>query len=211
MACIQYEDILPYLSSDNQLGEGNESKVYSYQGKVIKLFKEERKTSIPRINDEGLLRLSVLKLHCFNNPIDTIYRDNVIVGYTEKFLERGNPNFSLIDFDAIKEDILVLSENGFTIEDLFYNYMFTKTGFSFFDLTCYHYIKTDVVFLKQQIRKKNIEIVNNFFIGLLLFDAFKEGAKGEYTKIFLANQYRLEHCQDLFYGDFLKGEKNKRK
>lgn len=57
MACIQYEDILPYISSDNQLGEGKESKVYSYQEKVIKLFKEERQTSIPRINDEGLLRL----------------------------------------------------------------------------------------------------------------------------------------------------------
>lgn len=46
--------------------------------------------------------------------------------------------------------------------------------------------------------------MNNFLIGLLLFDAFRKGRPNEYTKMYLANCYRLENCDDMFYGDFIK-------
>ena len=54
-------------------------------------------------------------------------------------------------------------------------------------------------------------MLNNFLIGLLMFDAFKKGEHNEYTKIYLANQYRLENCNDIFYGDFIKDENHKNK
>ena len=51
--------------------------------------------------------------------------------------------------------------------------------------------------------------MNNFLIGLLNFDAFKKGEHNEYTKIYLANEYRLENCNGIFYGDFIKESNNK--
>lgn len=206
MTKIEYFAISKYITDDNKLGEGKECIVYYYGDKVIKLFHQQRKTTIPMISVQGINLLVDLKLNCFNTPIDIIYQDNVIVGYTEKFLEEKEINFDLIDYNDIKNDIIILSENGFSIEDLFYNYVFTDEKLYFFDLTCYKYIKTDVDFLKRKILKNNIIIMNNFLIGLIHFDAFRKGMKNEYTKIYLANEYRLSHCEDIFYGDYINPE-----
>ena len=51
--------------------------------------------------------------------------------------------------------------------------------------------------------------MNIFLIGLLEFDAFHKGAKSEYRKIYLANEYRLENCNNCFYGDYIKIHKHK--
>jgi len=87
-----------------------------------------------------------------------IYKDGILVGYTESFLEERECNLEFIDFDGIKADLITLSENGYVIEDLFYNYVFTDDGLVFFDLTSYHYLKTDVAFLKQQNFKNNLRV-----------------------------------------------------
>lgn len=203
---IQYSEISNYIKDDNKLGEGKEASVYYYLDKVIKIFHTDRKTSIKRISDTGLMKLTELPLLCFNTPIDLIYDKDTIVGYTEKYLEEKENNFDNIDYDSIKQDLYTLSENGFCIEDLFYNYIFTEDKLYFTDLTCYSYIKTDVEFLKIQNLKRNITTMNNFLIGLTLFDAFQKGMSNEYTKIYLANEYRLENCSDMFYGDFIKKE-----
>lgn len=203
---IQYSEISNYIKDDNKLGEGKEASVYYYLDKVIKIFHTDRKTSIKRISDTGLMKLTELPLLCFNTPIDLIYDEDTIVGYTEKYLEEKENNFDNIDYDSIKQDLYTLSENGFCIEDLFYNYIFTEDKLYFTDLTCYSYIKTDVEFLKAQNLKRNTTTMNNFLIGLTLFDAFQKGMSNEYTKIYLANEYRLENCSDMFYGDFIKKE-----
>lgn len=208
MTKLQYYDLLQYINRNNKIGEGKEVDVYKYQDKVIKLFHAERKTPIPRMSDEGLIALTQLSFHCFQNPIDIIYREGKIVGYTELFLEEKEINFELIDFDGIKQDLITLSENGFCIEDLFYNYIFTDTKLLFNDLTSYHYLKTDVPFLKGQNLRKNTIVMNNFLIGFLQFGAFRKGMTNEYTKMYLANDYREKHCGNLFYGDFIKLEKN---
>ena len=211
MAKINYEDISKYINTENKIGEGKEVNVYRVGDEVIKIFHEMRKTPIKRINDEGLERLSELSLNCFITPNNLIILDGKIIGYTEKYLEEKEINFDNIDYDLIKEDIYTLSENGFTIEDLFYNYIFTDGRLYFNDLTSYNYIKTEVEFLKKQFLVKNTIIMNNFLIGLTLFDAFRKGENNEYTRIYLANNYRLEHCSDIFYGDYLKNENNKAK
>ena len=203
---IQYSEISNYIKEDNKLGEGKEASVYYYLDKVIKIFHTDRKTSIKRISDTGLIKLTELPLLCFNTPIDLIYDKDILVGYTEKYLEEKENNFDNIDYDSIKQDLYTLSENGFCIEDLFYNYIFTEDKLYFTDLTCYSYIKTDVEFLKTQNLKRNTTTMNNFLIGLTLFDAFQKGMSNEYTKIYLANEYRLENCSDMFYGDFIKKE-----
>ena len=151
-----------------------------------------------------MIELSKLSLDCFNTPIDIIYDGDKIVGYTEKYLEEKEPNFDLINFDLIKEDLYTLSENGFCIEDLFYNYIFTADKLYFNDLTSYSYLKTDIEFLHRQNLRKNMIVMNNFLIGLLLFDAFRKGKTNEYTKMYSANEYRLENCEDIFYGDYIK-------
>ena len=208
MACLNYYAIVTYIEKGKIIGKGKESDVYSFGNKVIKLFHEDRESSLPRISDDGLKRLTELSFFCFNTPIDVIYKDGILVGYTESFLEERECNLEFIDFDGIKADLITLSENGYVIEDLFYNYVFTDDGLVFFDLTSYHYLKTDVAFLKQQNFKKNLLIMNNFLIGLLHFGAFSKGASNEYTKIYLANPYRLENCEDEFYGDFIKKEEH---
>lgn len=206
MAYINYYELTKYIDENNKIGSGKETNVYNYQDKVIKIFHENRKTSIPRISNEGLIQLTTLSLNCFNQPIDIIYKDKDIVGYTERFLEEKEVNFNLIDFDGIKKDIVTLSENGFCIEDLFYNYMFTEEGIRFIDLTSYRYLKTDNEFLKMRNLKKNMIVMNNFLIGLLHFNAFCKGASNEYTKIYLANEYRMQYCEDMFYGDLIQSK-----
>ena len=203
---INYNEISNYIVNSNKIGEGKEVSVYRYYDKVIKIFHNDRKTPIKRISDQGLIKLTELSLNCFNNPIDLIYDNENIIGYTEKYLEEKETSFDKIDFDLIKQDLYTLSENGFCIEDLFYNYIFTADKLVFNDLTCYSYLKTDVEFLKNQNLKKNTLIMNNFLIGLIEFDAFKKGETSEYTKIYLANEYRLEKCGDSFYGDYIKNE-----
>ena len=99
------------------------------------------------------------------------------------------------------EDLVTLSNSGFQIEDLFYNYMGSHGKLYFTDLTCYKYIPTQVEFLKRQFLQQNMTIMNNFLIGFLLFNAFRKSEKSEYTKIYLANEYRLKHCPDSYFGD----------
>jgi len=208
---INYTDISKYICDSNKSGEGKEVSVYYYGDKVIKIFHNHRKTPIPRIKDEGLIKLTELSLNCFNTPIDIIYDNGNIVGYTEKYIEEKEINPDNINFNLIKEDLYTLSQNGFSIQDLFYNYIFADDNLYFNDMTSYEYLKTDVEFLKKRILDHNILVMNNFLIGLLLFEAFRKGQSNEYTKIYLANEYRLQNCEDMFYGDYLKSENNKTK
>lgn len=209
MTSINYNEISSFIHDNNKIGSGKEVNVYLYGDKVIKLFHNDRKTPIKRISDEGLVRLTELSLNCFNTPIDIIYDNDMIIGYTEKYLEEKDMDFDKINYDLIKEDLYTLSNNGFCIEDLFYNYIFIDKGLMFNDLTCYSYLKTDVEFLKSQNLKKNILVMNNFLIGLIEFDAFRKGEVYEFTKIYLANEYRINNCSDMFYGDYIKSQNNK--
>ena len=211
MARINYTDIIEYIKDKNKIDSGKEVTVYRYNDEVIKIFHEDRKSPIKRISDEGLEKLSTLSLNCFITPNNLIILDDKIVGYTENYIEEKEINFDNIDYNLIKEDIYTLSENGFGIEDLFYNYIFTTNKLYFTDLTSYSYINTDVSFLKERLLLKNITVMNNFLIGLTLFDAFRKGNTNEYTKMYLANEYRLENCSDTFYGDLIKEENNKSK
>lgn len=205
---INYSEISNYINETNKIGEGKEISAYHFLDKVIKIFHKDRKTPIKRISDMGLIKLTELPLICFNTPIDLIYDGGTLVGYTEKYLEEKGNDFDKIDYNSIKKDLYTLSENGFSIEDLFYNYIFTEDKLYFTDLTCYSYIKTDIDFIKMQILKRNTVVMNNFLIGLTLFDAFQKGKPNEYTKMYLANEYRLENCNEMFYGDFIKKTNN---
>ncbi len=207
MAILEYDTIKSLCNPTNQLGSGKEVDVYHYQDKVIKLFHQERKTTLPRISDQGLIALSNVTLNCFLTPEDVIVQDEEIVGYTEDFIEEKDIQIENIPYDEIKADIETLSEQGFVLEDIFYNYLFTADKMVFNDLTCCRYIHTDNSFLKERILKKNMDTINIFLIGLTKFDAFRKGEKHEYTKMFLANDYRLNHCPDCFYGDVLSQEK----
>lgn len=201
MKKICYEEIKDFIQDQYKIGAGKEVNVYPFFEKVIKIFHSERKTTLDPISEDGLIQLANLTLKCFNTPIDLVMDGDRIVGYTEVFLEEQEFDPSHIDFQAIKEDLVTLSNAGFRIVDLFYNYIDSNGRVYFTDLTCYQYVPVKVDFLRKQFLEQNLVIMNNFLIGLLLFGAFKKGEQVEYTKAYLANEYRLEHCPNSYFGD----------
>lgn len=154
------------------------------------------------IGIEGIERLNSLPLKYFNKPQDLIIKDDKIIGYSENRLIESELDLESIDYDGIKEDIILLSDNGFKIQDLYYNYIIHDNHFYFIDLTSYLYVPTNVEFLKRSFFNHNIKEMNIFLIGYLHFDAFHDKNSGyEFTKIYKANVYRMQNCGDNFYGD----------
>lgn len=209
---MQYSNIKDKLNDRTYIAEGKEAKCYDAYGKVIKIFHKERKSGLEMMSQEGLKKLSTLKLKHFNVPIDFVYDDEGnIIGYVEEKLEFEEANFNKYDINytlnmlnEIKDDIRLLSDNGYQIDDLFYNYSFSlEGGLKFFDLTSYKYVDVKNDYLRDFYYKKNVGVFNTFFIGLVLFDAFKYGSDNEYTKIYKANEYINNNIKDEFIGDYL--------
>lgn len=192
------------IKLDKKMGEGKESTCYDYGDKVIKIFKENRTSPFKRISDEGLIKLSTLDLKHFNKPIDIIYDNGNVIGYTEEKLKIEDVNnLSLEVLEEIKEDIITLSYNGFKLEDIFYNYT-SDSNFKFFDLTSFSYVNSSKKELLDFYYQKNIMIINTFLVGLLLFGAYKHGSSIEITKTFKANEFINDNLNGEYYGDYLK-------
>ena len=192
------------IKLDKKIGEGKESICYDYGDKVIKIFKENRTSPFKRISDEGLIKLSTLDLKHFNKPIDIIYDNEKIMGYTEEKLKIEDVNnLSLEVLEEIKEDIITLSYNGFKLEDIFYNYT-SDSNFKFFYLTSFSYVNSSKKELLDFYYQKNIMTVNTFLVGLLSFEAYKHGSSIEITKTFKANEFINNNLNDGYYGDYLK-------
>ena len=210
---IEYSNIDRYLTKNNFLDEGKEVSVYRLDDKVIKIFHSERLSPIEKISCEGLEKLITLNLKSFNNPKELIYKDGEIVGYTEEYIEENkfSPNSLLNSLDDIYNDIMLLSRNGFVIQDLYYNYISNEKKFKFIDMTSYKYYKTNNEFLLNKILRDNINTVNIFIIGILYFDAFRKGSKNERTKILEAVMFNEEKCKDVFCGDYIRKSKIKGK
>lgn len=192
------------IKLENKIGEGKESICYDYGNKVVKIFKENRTSPFKRISDEGLIKLSTLDLKHFNKPIDIIYDNGNVIGYTEEKLEIEDVNnLSLEVLEEIKEDIITLSYNGFKLEDIFYNYT-SHSNFKFFDLTSFSYINSSKKELLDFYYQKNIMIINTFLVGLLSFGAYKHGSGMEITKTYKANEFINDNLNGEYYGDYLK-------
>lgn len=199
---INYENIEQYIREDNILGAGKEVTAYNYEDKVIKLFSNNRTSPYKLISINGIEKLSTLPLKYFNKPQDLVIKDDMVIGYTENKLLESELDRDSIDYEGIKEDIIILSDNGFKIQDLYYNYIVHDNHFYFIDLTSYMYVPTEEEFLKKNFYNNNIKEMNIFLIGYLHFDAFQDANNVyEFTKIYKANEYRLKNCNDSFYGD----------
>ncbi len=138
-----------YIDNETLVSQGKEGKIYRVFDYAIKIFHKERKSTLPRISDEGLKKLITLPLNCFNNPIDIITDNGSIIGTIESYLdeeELTKENIA-ISLDDLKKDIKTLSDNGFTIEDLYYNYTCSNGKLMFFDMTSYQYINTRAPFM----------------------------------------------------------------
>lgn len=206
---IDYTQIKNLINDNNKIGTGKEVNVYLYGENVIKIFHQKRKSPFKRISNDGLIKLSNMDLKIFNKPIHIIINNNDIVGYTEKYLKEQKINYDFIDFDELKKEIYILSQNGFCLNDIFYNYIFCDNYFYFTDLTSYTYIDTKVEFLKNKFYEKNINLVNQFLVGLFEFNAFRKENSNEYTKIYLANEFCNNYLSNMYYGDFKKDDDKK--
>lgn len=197
------------IKLDKKIGEGKESTCYDYGDKVIKIFKENRTSPFKRISDEGLIKLSTLDLKHFNKPIDIIYDNENVIGYTEEKLKIEDVNnINLEVLEEIKEDIITLSYSGFKIEDIFYNYT-TSDNFKFYDLTSYGYINSTKKELHDMYYKKNMMTINTFLVGFLMYDAYRHDSKYEIKKTYKATEFINENLGNEYYGDYLKNRYKK--
>lgn len=197
------------IKLDKKIGEGKESICYDYGDKVIKIFKEHRTSPFKRISDEGLIKLSTLDLKHFNKPIDIIYDNGNVIGYTEEKLKIEDVNnINLEVLEEIKEDIITLSYSGFKIEDVFYNYT-TSNNFKFYDLTSFVYINSTKKELHDMYYKKNIMTINTFLVGFLMYDAYRHNSKYEIKKTYKATEFINENLGNEYYGDYLKNRYKK--
>lgn len=189
---------LKNIKLGKRIGEGKESICYDYGDKVVKIFKEKRTSPFKRISDEGLMKLSTLDLKHFNKPIDIIYDNEKIIGYTENKLEIGDKNQDINEnvLLEIKEDIITLSYSGFKIEDIFYNYT-TSNNFKFYDLTSFVYINSTKKELHDMYYKKN------------MYDAYRHGSKYEIKKTYKATEFISENLGNEYYGDYFKNRYKK--
>ena len=210
MASINIKDLKIYITEENLVGFGKEAHVYNYDNKLLKIFREDRKTLLPRIPDKGLEKMTTLPLEVFSKPLDLVYDNNKIVGYTKKNIPKGEElDVNNLNLEEIKEDVVLLGENGFMMEDIFYNYIYHDKKIHFTDISSFKYIEANNPFLKKHFHKKNIEMINVFLVGLIEFDAFRKGSKYELTKTFLANQFIRDNRIEEYYGDYLFNKKIK--
>lgn len=205
MAIINYDEISDKITEENIIDDGKEVNVYENGEYVIKIFKENRISDLKRVSDEGLVKLSTLKLKHFNTPIDIIVKEENIVGYTEKLLKIKDLERNLLDeeLEEIKDDIILLSESGFMLNDIMYNYT-DDLKLIFFDMTSYTYTNSTKTELLDYYYKKNILIINTFLVGLTIFEAYKHGGKYEFTKTYLANEFINKNLNGEYFGDYLK-------
>lgn len=207
---INLNEISNLITSENYYDEGKEVKCYLNGDEIIKIFHSDRKSGLPMISKDGFEKFMDLPLKHFNKPTAIIYDNDKIVGYKEKKLDFENFDINKLDINyfiemlsEIKEDIRILSDNGFQLEDLFYNYTFSSGNIIFYDFTSYKYVNAKNDHLKKYYYDKNIRLMNVFFVGLTLFDAFKIGEKNEYTKIYKANEYIDKYVKSEYFGDYL--------
>ena len=206
----KYKRKFKNIKLDKIISEGKESICYDYGDKVVKIFKEKRTSPFKRISDEGLIKLSTLDLKHFNKPIDIIYDNEKITGYTENKLVISDKNQDIDEnvLLEIKKDIITLSYSGFKIEDIFYNYT-TSDNFKFYDLTSFDYIKSTKKELYDMYYKKNIMTINTFLVGFLMYDAYRHDSKYEIKKTYKATEFINENLGNEYYGDYLKNRYKK--
>ena len=215
---MEYKDIKNIINKNNYINAGKEVEVYKVNDNVIKIFHKDRKSGLEFISEDGLKKLTKLKLNCFNNPKELIYDNDKIVGYTEDYIEDNYLNIELLrnNLDLLYEDILTLSNNGFIINDLQYNYLSNNNTFKFIDMTSYKYINVDNIksevgknFMLDKILKDNINTVNIVLIGLLDLGAYRKNSEYELTKTNKAVMFNRENCKDIYYGEYLKKQNSK--
>ncbi|MEE3342850.1 MAG: hypothetical protein VZS44_02030 [Bacilli bacterium] len=215
---MEYNSIKNKLTKENIIGEGKEIVSYKIDNNIIKIFHKDRKSGLDIISREGLEKLTRLNLNCFNTPKELIYENGQVVGYIEDYIEDNFLNKELLkdNLDLLYEDIITLSENGFIINDIQYNYLSNNKTFKFIDMTSYNYfninnIKSEIG--KETIKKKiindNINTINIFLIGLFEYDAFHKGEHFELTKTNKAVMFNLEKCNNIYYGEYLKQNNNR--
>ncbi|OKZ83666.1 MAG: hypothetical protein BHW07_00890 [Clostridium sp. CAG_433_25_7] len=177
---------------------------------MLKYLKKTEPHHLKKISDEGLIKLSTLDLKHFNKPIDIIYDNEKIIGYTENKLEISDKNQDIDEnvLLEIKEDIITLSYSGFKIEDIFYNYT-TSDNFKFYDLTSFVYINSTKKELHDMYYKKNMMTINTFLVGFLMYDAYRHGSKYEIKKTYKATEFISENLGNEYYGDYLRNRYKK--
>lgn len=215
---VNLEEIEIFLNEKTYLASGKEGKVYRLNDEVVKIFYDETNSSFERLDDNRLRLLASLELKAFNNINGFVEKcvngQKIIVGCKERYLEHedfqiehiysGDKRYNLFaSLDDIKDDIKLLSSNGFIILEIENDYFYKNGKLSFSDMTSY--MQEDVNSKEyKDLLKRNYRVVSLFLIGLLIYNGHKDKNGLEDDMIISVNKYYEKNCKDRYFGDVLK-------
>lgn len=215
---VNLEEIEIFLNDETYLASGKEGNVYRLGNEVVKIFYEENNDSFERLDDNRLRLLASLNLKAFNNINGFVEscKNGIkkIVGSKEKYLEHeqfqiehlysNEKRYNLFEsLDDIKDDIKLLSSNGFIILEIDNDYFYKDGRISFSDMTSY--MQEDVKGREyKELLKRNYRVVSLFLIGLLIYNGHKDKNGLDDDMIPRVKKYYEKNSKDRYFGDVLK-------
>lgn len=216
---INLEEIELYLNEKTYLNSGRETQIYFLDNEIYKLFYDNPNYTLERLNDNELRYLASLDLKAFNNIIGFIEKEEndqvTIKGYKEKYLEHEQFQIEhlysdkklynlIVSLDNIKDDIKLMSENGFVIRNIENDYFYKDGKITFNDMTSY--IRHNNISSKEykDLLKSNYKTMSIFLIGLIIYNGHKNKNGIEDDVISSVSKYYEKYCKDKYFGDVFK-------
>ena len=186
--------------------EGNESIVYRYKDKVLKIYKKYCRKD--RLNEEDVNRLSSILTNRILLSTDPIYdEDKNFFGYVMNYIRSYSSNFIsnlpmkkfLNELDLIHDDLSLLSNNHIDMDDFIMDNLLFNGDIYIIDPGSYVFRNQLSV---ETVYKENIEKLNFFIINQLMTCniPITKKNKEKFMNYFL-------NC-DQFVGEIMKREIN---
>ncbi|MFV0249633.1 MAG: hypothetical protein ACK5HP_01145 [Bacilli bacterium] len=193
-----------------------EGQVYKYKGTALKLFNELRlENAHSFLNVNGFKDLVKLEpyMYRFVLPSHLVFNTKgKLIGYVTKLIGNEkdinkiyNKNIKKIihEFNLIKHDYILLTNNKFKLMDLTYNYIYNG-NINIIDPGLYE--KNLKFYLNnKQLKIDNLKAINEFLVGITLFTSSN---LNYYYNInnFLVRNYTKKYCEEIYFGDYIKEE-----
>lgn len=198
-------DLVKFNGTQALIGEGNETKVYRYEDKVIKRYVTRSRNIIEedKVVKEILSKLNTKRILM---PDDFVYDVNGnYCGYTQKYVNPYCGTVSSIPTDKfydsfliLSEDFNILSRSGIFAGDCHADNIILDGNYDVYIVDIGHFSKTMFPNSIYQLNGNIIRsIIKRFLLNSKLFDGELRSAVDDYLFYLLNN---------VWYLDFLKNE-----
>lgn len=167
------------------IGEGIEGVVYEFNGKALKLYKNDRETYFVTPTIEKIESLATLKTKHFPFPeYPVLNKDGKLIGHSAPLIKNKKQHKELLDkpiievieqLKSIRNDIILLNNNCVEISECDFYRNFIYNGiFNFIDHDMYRIINNSRFSnYKRKIQMMNDFTINDFYVMNLLLDKYK--------------------------------------